>query len=1523
MTQPIMLHFAHSPARAGEALARPTKARLIARCSAPAALLLAACSDPGLSAPAPVSALELHAALEARGDAADRLPIQLPSVADPMFSGLTVPADAPSKGMWSTTKNWPLNGLHSVLLPNGRVLTFGTPAGNPGAQDGRTFDTWDPAQGFGAASHQTSFRADQVNSFCSSATFLDNGRLLVSGGNSPFESSEVNPASSEVTKNVSRMADERWYATMLTLADGRPIIMGGSAPYGALAGHANPVAAINGGQVSMTPEVYEPDTGWRSLFGAQSREAFGPDHNRYWYPRAWIAPHGEVFGISSEKMWYLDPAGDGAVRVAGNFKTGADNVTKPNIGPTSSAVMFAPGRILQVGGNGYQDGYASPASRLATVIDINGSAPVLTEAAPMTHARHWPSATVLPDGRVLVTGGTGYANNGGADAVYAAEIWDPATDSWTLGAPAAQIRVYHSAAILLPNGTLLSTGGGAPGPVNNLNAEVYYPPYLFQAEGNAAVLAPRPLMTAISALSFDPGDQVEVEMADAAPVSKVVLIGTSSVTHSFNTSQRYNVLDFEQSGSRIVAALPENANLAPHGYYQLMVLSDTGVPSPSAIIALGAAAAPPVPTALPRGNPVTLLSVSRPDHALATDAGGFGVLQALSTDPTPAELATATFIVRDGLADSRCVSLESTANPGQWLRHDAERLRLAVSDGSAALKAAATFCSEPGLSGTGLTLRSKNVPGSVLHHRNGELWIDAVVADDSFADEASFRLRVIALPTLPEVPAPLVPVDGTAEYAPDIDAPDAEYSWDFGDGSAPTAFDSSPAATHTFESAGVYLITLTLRMPDGRTRTKTFVQAVHGTVAAGSPRASSAMLLETRASASARLWVVNPDNASVSVFDTAGGQRLAEITVGLAPRSLAQAPNGRVWVVARDSRMISMIDPATLKVARTLAMPAGSQPFGVVFAPDSSAAFVSLEGAGQVLKLQPSSGAQLGSVAVGAAPRHLSISANSSQLLVSRFITPPLPGESTAFVQTSTGGVEHGGELVVVSPSTLQIAKTVVLRHSEKSDNSVQGRGIPNYLGPAVIAPDGASAWLPSKQDNVLRGTLRDGLNLDYQNTVRAISSRIDLGALAEDYARRVDHDNASVASAAAFHPTGAYLFVALETSRQVAVLDAAGGKELFRIDVGRAPQAVAVSASGTELYVQNFLDRSVSVISLDPLLSFGTFSAPLLATWQSVQNERLSAQVFLGKQLFYDARDPRLSRDAYLSCASCHADGAHDGRVWDITGMGEGLRNTIGLRGRSGGTGLLHWSRNFDEVQDFEGQIRSLSGGTGLMSDTDFENGTRSLPLGDRKTGISADLDALAAYVQSLSRVAESPFRGADGSLTAAGAAGRLLFASSGCISCHHGSTYSDEGGSEAFDVGTLRPSSGSRLGGPLTGVTAPTLREAWTTAPYLHDGSAATLSAAILAHTEVALTPAELADLSAFVQQIDASEPGFAPSGLEPCAEENGTCNLPIEAAATVYFGAGQRYFSRSLVTGSIACNVEIFGDPAPGESKTCLYR
>jgi hypothetical protein len=438
----------------------------------------------------------------------------------------------------------------------------------------------------------------------------------------------------------------------------------------------------------------------------------------------------------------------------------------------------------------------------------------------------------------------------------------------------------------------------------------------------------------------------------------------------------------------------------------------------------------------------------------------------------------------------------------------------------------------------------------------------------------------------------------------------------------------------------------------------------------------------------------------------------------------------------------------------------------------------------------------------------------------------------------------------------MSVLSTIELRHSDKQDAENQGRGIPNYLGAAAISPDGRSAWVPSKQDNIKRGALRDGKALDFQNTVRAISSRIDLAGNVEDYAKRIDHDNASVASAFAFDRLGVYAFVALETSRQVAVIDVNRGYQIFRFGVGRAPQGLALSADGNRLYVNNFLDRTVSVFDLTKLLTEGVADVPLLATRTSHAGEKLAADVLLGKRLFYDAQDTRLARDGYLSCASCHNDGGSDGRTWDLTGFGEGLRNTISLRGRAGAEGFLHWSDNFDEVQDFEGQIRNLAGGTGLMANADFNAGTRNQPLGDPTAGLSSDLDALAAYVKSLNAFASSPLRNADGTLTAAGSAGRSVFIAKNCTSCHGGANFTQSANANPEDVGTINADSGSRLGGPLTGIDVPTLRDVWATSPYLHRGSAATLGDAIRAHSGVSVTDAELANLVSYVSQIGNQE-------------------------------------------------------------------
>jgi YVTN family beta-propeller protein len=1414
-------------------------------------MVMLACGTSGSSGPESFETTQATTEALSITDPATPLAVSLPPSADPLTTGLTVPADAPQKGLWSATQPWPLNGLHSVLLPNGKVLTFGTPTGNASTQDGRYFDVWDPAQGFASASHQTSFQAERVNSFCSAAAFRLDGMLLVSGGNSPVDSNVFSPASGAVATSQFRLADERWYASLITLASGQLLTIGGSTPYGGLRAYQDPNTYATNGVISMTPELYDSSTGWRSLFGAQSRDAFGPDHHRYWYPRAWVAPNGQVFGISSEKMWYLNPTGDGSVTVAGAFKTGVDATTRPNIGPTSAAVMFAPGRILQVGGNGYYDGHPTPSSALATVVNISGATPVVTETAAMSFARQWPSATVLPDGRVVVTGGTRYGNNGGTDAVYAAELWDPSTGTWLVGASAAQIRVYHSAAILMPNGAVLSTGGGAPGPVNNLNAELYYPPYLFRAAaGGGAELAPRPQLSAISALDVAYGAQLDVDLATAAAISKVVLIGASSVTHSFNASQRRQELEFLQQGGRLAVGVPASANEAPPGYYLLFVIDANGVPSRAVIISLGTAAPePPQPALLPRGSVVSLIAASAPDYSAATTTAGLGVIASTATtDPLRTQ-----FIVREGLADASCVSLEAVGQAGQLLRHQAYRLKLGTNDGSETFKNDATFCPEAGLDGFGVTLRSKNYPDRVVRHRNLELWIDPVVADPVFVADATFEPEFVA-PVVTPVVAPVTTSSGAVTYNAASTYPGSlEYQWSFADGSGNSGYSSSPTVSHTFPGPGVYQVTLSVRSPDGSVATTQFVQAIAAPAVAGAPSSSSNIAVEARAGQSARLWVVNIDNDSVTVFDTASGGKLAELNVGSMPRSIAIAPNGAIWVANKGAATLSVIDPSSLTVSKTVALPRASQPFGLVVTPGGKV-LVALEALGKVLELD-SSGATLRSLDVGPSPRHLALTQAGAQLLVSRFITPPQPGEGTATVQTTIGGVPVGGEVLFVDPSSLTLVRTVELQHSDRPDTEVSARGVPNYLGAAAISRDGKSAFIPSKQDNIGRGRLRDLNDLDFQTTVRAISSRVDLTSRTEDYAARIDHDNSSVASAALYDLTGAYLFVALETSREVAVVDAYGKRELFRVDAGRAPQGLAISPDGRKLYVHNALDRTAGTYDLAPLVERGQKQLPLLATLGSVATEKLSAPVLLGKRLFYDARDTRLARDGYLSCASCHNDGGSDGRTWDLTGLGEGLRNTVYLRGRGGAAGRLHWSANFDEVQDFEGQIRALSRGTGLMTDAAYNSGTRSQPLGDAKAGVSSDLDALAAYVGSLSSFAASPYRTATGALTSAAVAGRSVFAAQ-CVSCHGGSAFTDSGTLSLRDVGTLKPSSGSRLGAPLLGLDTPSLRDVWLTAPYLHDGSAASIAAAVQAHKNLLLSPSELANVAAFTQQIGSEE-------------------------------------------------------------------
>jgi cytochrome c peroxidase len=638
-----------------------------------------------------------------------------------------------------------------------------------------------------------------------------------------------------------------------------------------------------------------------------------------------------------------------------------------------------------------------------------------------------------------------------------------------------------------------------------------------------------------------------------------------------------------------------------------------------------------------------------------------------------------------------------------------------------------------------------------------------------------------------------------------------------------------------------------------------FTHIVHRPLTPTRPSASRPLELSADG---ATLWVCNPDADTVTRLDAATLAKLGEHPVGDQPENLALASDGRVWVVNHAAATLTIL-AADGSFSGFVSLPRGSRPYGLVFSPDGTRAHLSLQAAGRILTLDTASLATVAALDLPAdadgcrpEPRGLALAHDGARLYATRFISP------------DAGGQVYEIDTSATAPGGLALLRTLALAAATGPDTSVHARGIPNYLVNTALTPDGGALWLPSKQDNIFRGGLRDGLPLGHDVTVRAVTSLVDLATGAPRAPGRIDHDNFDRAHAVDFSLLGDLAFVTLPGNHRVLVLDAATGGELTELPTGNTPTGVLFDPTRGRLFTLDFLGRTVSGFDVTALLTgTGAGAPPLAAPASTVATEPLSPEVLQGKRLFYDAASMSLNMEGYMSCASCHLDGGHDGRVWDFTHLGEGLRNTIDLRGRAGTAhGPLHWSANFDEVQDFEGQIRDLGQGEGLMNDADFHAGTRARSLGDRKAGRSQELDALAAYVASLATYPESPHRAEGGGLTAEGLRGRALFNRLACYACHGGQHFTDSPLALRHDVGTLKTSSGARLGGALDGLDTPTLRGAWASPPYGHDGATPTLEAWVARmasdgagrHGRVSeLGAGERSDLVAYLRQIDGREP------------------------------------------------------------------
>jgi len=474
------------------------------------------------------------------------------SVLLPVF----VQAQTSVTGQWSAVQTWPNANsgwvpTHGMVLPTGKVLYWSSYG------DGLNPHFWDPA-----TNAVTNAPVPGYNIFCAGHSFLADGKLFVSGGHIDdyvgyIHASIYDPFANTWTR-VPDMNAGRWYPTNTTLANGDVLVVSGT---------------IHGPASSQvyndTPQVYQRSTNsWRTLSSAVLHLQL--------YPFMFLAPNGKVFlaGWNPDTR-YINPSGTGSWSFVANSIHGWRNY--------GSAVMYDVGKILLVGGDG--DTSARTPTNTAEVIDLNAATPAWHSVASMVHRRRQQNATVLPDGTVLVTGGSSASGfDVASGAVYAAELWNPATNTWTTLASAAKYRGYHSWALLLPDGRVLSAGGqlNQSGQANGSNAEVFSPPYLFKGA--------RPTITS-APTSVAYGQTALIGTSDS--ITKVSWIRLSATTHAFNQEQRYIPLSFSAGSGGVNVTFPANGNISPPGYYMLFLLNSAGVPSVAKIIKIGGSAAPP------------------------------------------------------------------------------------------------------------------------------------------------------------------------------------------------------------------------------------------------------------------------------------------------------------------------------------------------------------------------------------------------------------------------------------------------------------------------------------------------------------------------------------------------------------------------------------------------------------------------------------------------------------------------------------------------------------------------------------------------------------------------------------------------------------------------------------------------------------------------------------------------------------------------------------------------------------------
>ncbi len=434
--------------------------------------------------------------------------------------------------------------VHAALLPTGEVVFY---SGNTGQDIPAATRIWNPT----TQEVREPPTAPETDVFCSGLTPLWDGRLLVVGGTALYPT-DTNPFIGSKAAYLldpeagwTRLPDMtfgRWYPSAIMLANGRVLVLSG---------------ASDDGGITPRAEIYDPLGGWEVL--PETANRLLP-----LYPRLHVLPSGEVACLGNGSDLALFNPDTQEWRDLG--AAGALPHTHDDL-----AVLLAPtqaGKILHAGGAAPVDG--EPGTAAAQIIDLNVPDPAWREIAPMANPRWFLNSVLLPDGTLFVVGGGRVQN---LDPVLEPETFDPVTETWTTDAPMTVPRLYHSTALLLPDGRVWVAGTDG-----ETRMEAYSPAYLSRGV--------RPVITDAPA-SVTYGQGFPLHLLEQGDLSSVSFIGLSAVTHCFNMGQRTVPLDFTPSdfaGFQITA--PADANIAPPGYYMLFVLDGNGVPAVAPIVQL-------------------------------------------------------------------------------------------------------------------------------------------------------------------------------------------------------------------------------------------------------------------------------------------------------------------------------------------------------------------------------------------------------------------------------------------------------------------------------------------------------------------------------------------------------------------------------------------------------------------------------------------------------------------------------------------------------------------------------------------------------------------------------------------------------------------------------------------------------------------------------------------------------------------------------------------------------------------------